>query len=184
LSGQTRGLSPLPRHKIDWFCVSPKGIDFFFVRANFDIHNHTPQQVIMKLGTPSYTFIYIAPILSTEDIESIFWLVYRQGMMFEFHFRIPTEIRTQNGKEERKVNYCLDKPVSSLGTVAIVAPFDDLWGDDLSLIQQRWIKDDVDAPEFVKPVEEVFGLTLEQIADVARQDENPCIELDVAYLYE
>ncbi len=180
-----------------------QGINFgYYPKGMF--RTYTPQEVIEKLGIPSYlassVFKMGAEGVSDVGLITNLRLIYKDGIAFDFSYWVLVQSRnTTDGEKEVYAEYCLDGIKLDIGgDVYIVAPFTDLFEDELNPIQEMWIYDLVDmsgavpgwyyeiadSKGIIESRGELFGVSTEEFAETALQVEHPCLEINVSALGE
>ncbi len=127
----------------------------------------TPQQIIKELGSPSVIYAD-----STGSLVRLM-LLYYEGIVSQSVTDASLEQQVIDDETKIVVNYCLNQiPATTLNH--IVEPFDDIMETGLDSVQNAAFGEYLRAAGF-SPIEEVFGLTVEEFVEIALDDENPCI---------
>jgi hypothetical protein len=148
-----------------------KGLEFVYADpSNYKVR--TNQQIIQKMGTPDYIYGRVGKNGFEGDIFVNLILIYKQGVVFWSGYHLIGRSQNPNAVE-LSAKLCLNESIETGGDY-IVGPLNDLMIESLTSLQKRWLSFYFESP--YGTVENVFGLTVNELAHIALQDE-PCLQV-------
>jgi len=152
------------------------GFEFSWIRGGSFDPPTQPQHIIQELGMPSQMLILVQMTELADYLSVRLFTVYENGVVFfqAGHASI-IAATTAEGDADRVVEFCLDaRGGFGGGDAGIVAP---LFGDDWDPLQEAFVGGALNDPHFV-PIQEVFGINLEEVTRIAIEEDDPCIYAD------
>jgi hypothetical protein len=152
------------------------GLEFRWGRGGSFDPPTQPQHIIQELGMPSQMLILVQMTELADYLSVRLFTVYENGVVFfqAGHASIITTT-TAEGDADRVAEFCLDdRGGFGGGEARIVAP---LLSDDWDPIQETFVGGALNDPHFV-PIQEAFGINLEELTRIAIEEDNPCIYAD------
>lgn len=158
-----------------------RSLEFEWSYAPFNSHM-SPQAVIRELGTPSHVWVEAEPTSVSSWGDLRYLMIYEQGMIFEASFYVPMAVTLGNGIESAIIEFCLGGPSWTnvdgyTGHVVITEPVPRDLGD-LSPLQKRSIQDQINLWHLT-PIQELVGISIDELVQLALTDPNACIYIDV-----
>ncbi|MBN1430911.1 MAG: hypothetical protein JXB07_21250 [Anaerolineae bacterium] len=157
-----------------------RGLTFGWVSSeSFKVYL-SPQRIIRELGKPSY---WMLDIFSTEragkgSLESL--MIYENGIVFRHFGVIPIALKVNEAErifEEANAEFCLDQEYSNVGRVYIFEPFD-RGLENLTTVQAYHLQNLL-TEEYVVPIQESLGTSIDEVASQALHQDNACFYVDM-----
>lgn len=171
-----------------------QGLEFGWVHPQLDKKLY-PQRLLQKLGEPSDMLIYLREtgMLTWQVIDIL--MAYDVGVVFYAEARVPVNIEflTTQGKRQihqANLEVCLGGEIwadQDYGGRSRHLFILDLLNDGLENLKpyQEWIVRDIPVRmEFFTSIQEVFGVSLEEVTELAMQEGDACLYLDVTERYQ
>lgn len=154
-----------------------EGIKFLY--EPFGIYRvHTVQDIIRKLGSPTYILggaglEFTTPVAEGDKSYVNLLLIYDQGMVFWLTYSLTAVQKANDGKNMYTFEYCLDQAVDG-GDDFIVAPITNLDEKNLDDVQKAWFSSLI--LSWPNSVQEILGIDNQGFVKLAFSDHS-CIEL-------
>lgn len=160
-----------------------EGIEIRAESPRFEV-NVAPQYILRKLGEPSHMLVSIERgTVRDWGIAMLVMFYYDRGITVEY-LGVPLSIRVVDSGMPDVAKMCLGASPPDRKYDDIIVYFTGPIASDLtnlSPIQESWFGSPIrtHTPSY-KTFEEVFNLSLEEVTTLAQQQENLCLEVELA----